>query len=82
MARNRDLAGVTAAPAQALALARHLCSRVWVVRTHLLAPEQTAWRVALRRQKITLVRVGRHGLGVIPVDGFWVPVSLAVSRRV
>ncbi len=69
VARNRDLAGVTAALAQALALAGHSCSRIWVVRTHLLPQEHAAWRVALRRQKLTLVRVGRHGLGVIPADG-------------
>ncbi len=70
VARNRDLAGVTAALAQALALAGHSCSRIWVVRTHLLPQEQAAWRVALRRQKLTLVRAGRHGLGVIPANGF------------
>jgi hypothetical protein len=69
VARNRDLSGVTAALAQALGLARHSCSRIWVVRTHLLAQEQMAWRVALRQQKLTLVRVGRHGLSVISTDG-------------
>jgi hypothetical protein len=69
VARNRDLAGVSAALAQAQALARHSCSRIWVVRTHLQAQEQHAWRVALRQQRLALVGVGRHGLGVITADG-------------
>jgi hypothetical protein len=70
VARNRDLAAVAAALAQALALARpHACSRIWVVRTHLLAQERLAWRVALRQQKLTLVRAGRHGLSVMQIGG-------------
>jgi hypothetical protein len=70
VAANRDLAGVEAALDRALALAaQHACSRIWVVRTHLLAQERQAWRVALRQQKLTLVRVGHHGLSVIPVGG-------------
>lgn len=70
VARNRDLAAVEAALAQALALARqHDCSRIWVVRTHLLPQERLAWRVALRQQKLTLVRAGRDGLSVTQIGG-------------
>ncbi len=70
VARNRDLAAIEAALAQALALARqHACSRIWVVRTHLLAQERHAWRVALRQQKLALVRAGNDGLGVIQMGG-------------
>jgi hypothetical protein len=70
VARNRDLAAIEAALAQALALAReHACSRIWLVRSHLLPQEVRAWRVALRQQKLTLVRAGRHGLSVIQNGG-------------
>ena len=70
MARNRDLAAIDAALARAVALARqHACSRIWVVRTHLLAQERLAWRVALRQQKLALVQAGQHGLGVIQTGG-------------
>jgi hypothetical protein len=66
VARNRDLAAIETALAQALALARqHACSRIWLVRSHLQPQEELAWRVALRQQKLTLVRAGRHGLSVI-----------------
>jgi uncharacterized membrane protein len=70
VARNRDEAAVDTALEQALAAARqHACSRIWVVRTHLSAQEQAAWRVALRQQKLTLARAGRHGLSVIQIGG-------------
>jgi hypothetical protein len=70
VARNRDPAAIDGALAQALALARqHTCSRIWLVRTHLLAQEQVAWRVALRQQKLTVARTGRHGLSVIQIGG-------------
>jgi hypothetical protein len=70
VARNRDLAAIDSALAQALVLARqHACSRIWVVRTHLLAQERLAWRVALRQQKLALVQAGQHGLGVIQTGG-------------
>src|SRR6202034_2316829 len=70
VARNRDLAAIDAALERALALARqHACSRIWVVRTHLLAQEERAWRAALRQQKLTVARVGQHGLSVIQIGG-------------
>jgi hypothetical protein len=70
IARNRNPAAIEAALAQALALARqHTCSRIWLVRTHLLAQERDAWGVALRQQKLTLAPAGRHGLSVIQIGG-------------
>jgi hypothetical protein len=70
VARNRDLGAIDEALAQALAVARqHACSRIWVVRTHLSAQEKLAWRVALRRQKVTLARAGQPGLSVIRIGG-------------
>jgi hypothetical protein len=70
VARNRNLAAIDAALAQAVVLARqHACSRIWLVRTHLLAQERLAWGVALRQQKLTLVRAGQHGLSVIQIGG-------------
>jgi hypothetical protein len=68
--RNRDLAAIDAALEYALGLARqHSCSRIWVVRTHVLAQEELAWRVALRQQKITAARAGQYGLSVIRIGG-------------
>jgi hypothetical protein len=70
VARNRDLAAIDEALAQALTVARqHPCARIWVVRTHLSAQEKLAWRVALRQQKVTLARAGQPGLGVIQIGG-------------
>lgn len=70
VAQNRDLAAIDATLERALALARqHACSRIWVVRTHLLAQEELAWRAALRQQKLTVARVGQHGLSVIQIGG-------------
>jgi hypothetical protein len=70
VARNRDLAAIDTALERALALARqHACSRIWVVRTHLLAQEKLAWRAALRQQKLTVARVGQLGLSVIQIGG-------------
>ena len=70
VARNRDLAAIHAALAQALAQARqHGCSRIWVVRTHVLPQERLAWRVALLQHKLTLIPAGHNGLGVVRTGG-------------
>jgi len=70
MARNRNSAGVDAALAQALTLARqHACGRIWLVRTHVNPAEQKAWQVALRQRKLTTTPVGQAGLSVVNADG-------------
>jgi hypothetical protein len=70
VARNRNSAGVDAALAQALALARqHACGRIWLVRTHVHPTEQKAWQIALRQRKLTTTPVGHAGLSVLQVGG-------------
>jgi hypothetical protein len=61
---------INEALAEALAVARqHACSRIWMIRTRLSAEEKLAWRVALRRQKVTLARAGQPGLSVMQIGG-------------
>ncbi len=66
VARGRDPAGVDAALSLALARARqHACSRIWLVRTHLVASERAAWKVALHQRGLVTRRAGAHGLRVV-----------------
>jgi hypothetical protein len=66
VARDRDPAGVNAALSLALARARqHACSRIWLVRTHLLGAERAAWTAALRQRGLVSTRAGAHGLRVV-----------------
>ena len=70
VARNRDSAGVNAALSQALTLAgQHPCTRIWLVRTHVLAAEEAAWRAALRHRGLSARRAGDHGLTVVQLGG-------------
>jgi hypothetical protein len=70
VARNRNSAGVDAALAQALTLARqHACGRIWLVRTHVNPTERKAWQVALRQRKLTATPVGQAGLSVVNAGG-------------
>jgi hypothetical protein len=65
VARNRNAAGVGAALAQALHLARrHSCTRIWLVRSHMGMAERESWRLALLRRKLRSVPA-RYGLSVI-----------------
>ncbi len=66
VARDRDPAAVNAALSLALARARqHACSRIWLVRTHLLAAERAAWTAALRQRGLVSTRAGARGLRVV-----------------
>ncbi|HUY46352.1 MAG TPA: hypothetical protein VMV92_11575 [Streptosporangiaceae bacterium] len=70
VARNRDPAGVRAALSQALARARaqarqRSCTRIWLVRTHVIPAESAAWRRALRQQGLFSTGVGDEGLRVV-----------------
>jgi hypothetical protein len=66
VARDRDPASIAAALGQALTRARRgRCARVWLVRTHLTAPERRAWRAAEQRDHLAGARV-IAGLEVIP----------------
>jgi hypothetical protein len=68
VARNRNAAGVDAALAQALALARRrACGRIWLIRSHVNPTEQKAWLVILRQRKLTATPVGHAGLSVLNV---------------
>jgi hypothetical protein len=70
VARNRDQAGVSAALAAALARSRqHGCSAIWLVRAHVNAGEQAAWRTALSQDGVASVPVTRSGLRVIRPSG-------------
>lgn len=63
VAAGRTAAGVTAALARALTLARaHGCSRIWLVRAHLAPPERAAWHAALHQRGLSARPAGRHGL--------------------
>jgi hypothetical protein len=66
VARNHTDGAVTAALAQAIALARqHSCSRIWLVRAFVQKPEQIAWKLALTKQGLTPQYLGHGGLSVI-----------------
>jgi hypothetical protein len=66
VARGRDPAGVSAALTLALARARqHACSRIWLIRSHLLSAEQAAWTAALRQQGLVSTPGGAPGLRVV-----------------
>jgi hypothetical protein len=68
VARNRNAAGVDAALAQALTLARRrACGRIWLIRSHVNPTEQKAWLVILRQRKLTATPVGHAGLSVLNV---------------
>ncbi len=70
VARNRDSAGVDAALAQALALARQrACGSIWLVRSHVNPTEQKAWQITMRQRKLTATPVGHAGLSVVNVGG-------------
>jgi hypothetical protein len=70
VARDRDLAAVNAALSQALARAkRHMCARIWLVRTHMNPSEKAAWASAVSNQGQSSTRVRRDGLSVIRVGG-------------
>ena len=70
VARDRNAAGVDAALAQALGLARQrACGRIWLVRTHVHPTEQNAWLMALRQRKLTATPVGQAGLSVLGTGG-------------
>jgi hypothetical protein len=57
---------VTAALAQALALARqHSCARIWLVRAFVQGHEQIAWKLALSKRGLTPQNLGHGGLSVI-----------------
>jgi hypothetical protein len=66
VARNHTDRAVTAALAQALALARqHSCARIWLVRAFVQPPEQIAWKLALSKEGVTPQNLGHGGLSVI-----------------
>jgi hypothetical protein len=66
VARGRDFAGVNAALTLALARARqHACSRIWLIRSHVLSAEQAAWTAALRQQGLVSTRARAQGLRVV-----------------
>lgn len=70
VARNRNSAGVDAALAQALTLARQrACGRIWLIRTHVNPTEQRAWETVLHQRKLTATPVGHVGLSVVTVGG-------------
>jgi len=67
VARNRDQAGVDAALARALAQARQRSStRIWLVRTHMSAPEAAAWNAALAAAGLSAKSLA-YGLSVVSV---------------
>jgi hypothetical protein len=70
VAPNRDLAGVKAGLASALARIRpDSCATIWLVRTHVLTAEQAAWTASLRAARLTPVAVGGHGLAKLQPGG-------------
>jgi hypothetical protein len=70
VARNRDPAGVDAALSAALARARQRpCTRIWLVRTHVLPGERAAWAAALYQHRLSNTPVGDNGLSVVQVGG-------------
>jgi hypothetical protein len=67
VARNRDQAGVDAALAQALALARQRSSqRIWLIRTHVSTEEAAAWSAALAAAGLSAEPLA-NGLSVVNV---------------
>jgi hypothetical protein len=70
VASARDLPGVREVLSQSLAEARqHACTRIWLVRTHIIASEQAAWNQALSQAKLKAVGVGPGGLSYIQLGG-------------
>jgi hypothetical protein len=70
VAPDRNLTGVTEGLQDALRLVRPgSCARIWLVRTHVNAQEQTAWAIALHRAHLVAVPVGRDGLSAIRPGG-------------
>jgi hypothetical protein len=66
VARNRTAAGVEAALDEALARTRQRAgTRIWLVRTHVIGPEQEAWNAALRRKGLTATPIDDDGLAIL-----------------
>jgi hypothetical protein len=70
VASNRDQAGVTAALRQALSLVRSgSCERIWLIRSHVIPSEQSAWTAAFRAAHLVPVAIGDDGLAVLQPGG-------------
>jgi hypothetical protein len=72
VARTRDRAGVDSVLSQALSQARArpgACSRIWLIRSHMSAPELAAWGAGLRQYGLSPRPVGDDGLSVVPAAG-------------